>query len=353
MGGLMAAMIGSTAKAMTRAATTATKAAVRSAAKKPKVTAKKPKAAPKPASSVRVAPVRVAAVPKTARFTSGSYGCEAGTRSYKLYVPSTATGPLPLVVMLHGCGQTPDDFAKGTRMNALAEERGVIVLYPAQSRDAHPNRCWNWFREGDQGRGAGEPAILSGMVRQILTQQPIDPARVYVAGLSAGGSAAMALAHAYPDLFAAVGCHSGLPMGAARDHGSALMAMKQGNSGIRLNHPLPTIIFHGGDDRVVAPRNGRLVALRALEPFARLEVTEQARQIADGRAYVRTSHRVGRGRSYVEHWLIKGSGHAWSGGSRTGRFVDPAGPDASQEMLRFFLRHKTTLRTRRAGPGAA
>lgn len=296
--------------------------------------------------------IRAAGPPRGARFLAGRFSCEAGTRAYKLYVPAAAAGQagagLPLVVMLHGCGQTPDDFARGTRMNALAEARGVIVLYPAQPRDAHANRCWNWFRPADQERDGGEPAILAGMVRMILDGHPADPARVYVAGLSAGASAAMTLAHAYPELFAAVGCHSGLPRGAARDHGGALIAMQRGSPGTRLAHPMPTIVFHGSEDHVVAPRNGRLVALRALETHPRLTVVEQARQVPDGRAYVRTSHRIGRGRSWVEHWLVKGSGHAWSGGARAGRFVDPAGPDASAEMLRFFLRHRAG--PRRRGP---
>ncbi|MFN4059413.1 MAG: alpha/beta hydrolase family esterase [Paracoccus hibiscisoli] len=341
MGAMMAGLIGATAKAMVKA----TRTTVAASAKKPAKVVVRPARAPASAPAVRARPSG------SGRFISGSHDCNFGARTYRLYVPSVAVSPVasvPLVVMLHGCGQTPEDFAKGTRMNTLAQDLGVMVLYPAQSRDAHPNRCWNWFREGDQQRGGGELALLADMVRTIIASHPVDPARVYVAGLSAGASAALLLAHAYPDLFAAVGCHSGLPTGAARDKGSALIAMKQGNPGTRLDRPVPTIIFHGSDDHVVTARNGRLVALRALETFPRLEVTEQARQVAKGRAYVRTLHRIGRGRAYVEHWLIKGSGHAWSGGSRSGRFVDPTGPDASREMLRFFLRHKTTLRTRRA-----
>ena len=252
--------------------------------------------------------------------------------------------------MLHGCGQTPEDFAKGTGMNALAEQLGVIVVYPAQPREAHPNRCWNWFRPEDQARDGGEPALLASLTRDVLARHGADPARVYVAGLSAGGATAMLLAHAYPDLFAAVGCHSGLPPGAAGDKTAAIIAMKQGSPGQRLARPVPTIIFHGSDDRVVTPRNGRFLAIRAIETFPGLRAVELSRTVPGGRAYVRTSHRIGQGRSWVEHWLVKGAGHAWSGGSRAGRFVDPGGPDASAQMLRFFLRHRTSRKSRAAPP---
>ncbi|MCF3972129.1 extracellular catalytic domain type 1 short-chain-length polyhydroxyalkanoate depolymerase [Paracoccus salsus] len=285
--------------------------------------------------------------PRGASFRLGVHRCGHGQRRYKIFTPSCASGtakPLPLLVMLHGCGQTPDDFAKGTRMNALAEELGLIVVYPAQSREAHPNRCWNWYRPDDQNRGAGEPALIADLTRRVLENHPVDPSRVYVAGLSAGASAALVLADAYPDLFAAVGAHSGLPVGAARDHASAVIAMQQGNPGHRRTVAIPTITFSGSADRVVNPRNGRFVAIRALEPFPYLRQTERAGQVPGGHAYLRTTHRVGKGPSRVEQWLIKGSGHAWSGGAKAGRFTDPAGPDASREMLRFFLRHKLPSR---------
>ncbi|WP_228461832.1 extracellular catalytic domain type 1 short-chain-length polyhydroxyalkanoate depolymerase [Paracoccus liaowanqingii] len=293
---------------------------------------------------------RLVTAPARASFRTLTHDCAFGQRGYKIYTPASAAGsadPLPVLVMLHGCGQTPDDFAKGTRMNALAEEFRMLVVYPAQTREAHPKRCWNWFQPGDQHRGAGEPALLASLTREVLQQNPADPARVYVAGLSAGGSAALVLAQAYPDLFAGVGVHSGLPVGAAQGKAFAMTAMGQGNPGIPSPHPVPTIIFHGSKDHVVNARNGRFVALRALEPFAYLRETQQKRQVPKGRSYVRTSHRVGQGRAFVEHWLIEGSGHAWSGGSPAGRFVDPSGPDASREMVRFLLRHRTTIRKRR------
>jgi len=254
--------------------------------------------------------------------------------------------PLPLIVMLHGCGQTPDDFARGTGMNTLAEEFGFLVLYPAQSREAHLNRCWNWFKREDQTRGAGESALIADMTRRIIAQHNVEPARVYAAGLSAGASTALILATAYPDVFAAVGAHSGLAVGAAHDGGSAARAMQVGNPGTRHDAPLPTIIFHGDADRVVNPRNGRFVAIRAQEVYSGLDRTERTGRVAGGREFTRILHRVGKGRPYIAQWIIHGSGHAWSGGHSAGSYTDPTGPDASREMVRFFLKHRTTKKRR-------
>ncbi len=312
-----------------------------------------PKAA-KPAKAPPKRAKRTAKVQGKARqgasFRAGTHDSEHGARHYKLFTPGLAADarPPPLLVMLHGCGQTPDDFAKGTRMNALAAEFGFMVVYPAQPREAHPNRCWNWFSRDDQARGSGEPALLASLTRRITHRHGADPARVYVAGLSAGASAALILAATYPEIFAAVGAHSGLPAGAAQDQASALLAMQRGNPGWRLQHPKPTIIFHGSRDHVVHPRNGRLAAIRAREPYASLRATELAGQVPNGHRYVKTVHRVGSGRPLVEHWSIAGSGHAWSGGSSAGRFTDPTGPDASREMVRFFLRHSLSARQRAA-----
>lgn len=333
--------------AVFQTATRATISAMKMASPgKPKAASGKSKPAPRaaPASLPRkIAP------PRNASFRAGVHTCVLGKRRFKIYVPAAAAGmPLPLLVMLHGCGQTADDFAKGTRMNALAEEFQMLVLYPEQAREAHSNRCWNWFRRGDQGRGDGEPGLLADMTRAIVEKHSVDPARVYVAGLSAGASAALVLGNAYPDLFAAVGAHSGLPVGAARDSASAMMAMGQGNPGNRPSAAIPTIIFHGSDDKVVNPRNGRFIAIRALEPFRGLRSTQTRGQVPGGRRYVKSVYRKGQGRPVVEEWLIDGSGHAWSGGSRAGRFVDPGGPDASRAMVRFFLRHKLSLRARSA-----
>jgi poly(hydroxyalkanoate) depolymerase family esterase len=286
---------------------------------------------------------------RDASFRSGTFDSAYGTRSYKLYVPAVAKAanvPLPLIVMLHGCGQTPEDFARGTGMNALAEEFGFLVLYPSQSRDAHLNRCWNWFKRDDQTRGAGEPALIASLTGEIVAELNVDPAKVYVAGLSAGASAALIVATAYPDIFAAVGVHSGLAVGSAHDTSSAARAMQGGNPGERHDGQMPTIIFHGTADRVVNPRNGRFVAIRALEPYTNLDQTEKSGRVLGGREFTRITHRVGKGRPFTDQWIIHGSGHAWSGGHAAGSYTDPAGPDASREMVRFFLRHRTTKKRR-------
>jgi poly(hydroxyalkanoate) depolymerase family esterase len=317
--------------------------------KKPRraATATKAGAAAKPTPTSRAR----LTTPPGASFRRGLHRSDFGDRAYRIYTPATAltsATPLPLLVMLHGCGQNPDDFARGTGMNALAEEFGFLVVYPAQSPRAQVNRCWNWYKPADQVRGAGEPALIASLTRQLIADHAIDPARVYVCGLSAGASAALIAAMAYPDLFAAVGAHSGLPVGAAHDGASALMAMQRGNPGLHHLRPMPTINFHGESDTVVNPRNGRFVAARALEPYAGLRKSEKAGQVPGGRSFVRTWHRLGQGRPMTEHWVVAGAGHAWSGGNSAGSYTDPAGPDASREMIRFFLRHRTTVRQRKA-----
>jgi len=274
------------------------------------------------------------------QFIGASFSNHAGTRPYKLYVPKRYAGePRPLIVMLHGCTQTPDDFAAGTRMNALAEERGYFVLYPAQTRAANRSRCWNWFKRADQRRDKGEPAILAGMTRECIQRYAIDPRRVYVAGLSAGGAMAAVLAAAYPDLYAAVGVHSGLAAGSAHDVQSAFAAMRgtppgRGAVSKPASRSVPVIVFHGDRDTTVHPRNGEQVILGSADPGAASSV-EQG-QVPGGHAYTRTVHRDSRGRLVIEHWLVHGAGHAWSGGSPSGSYTDPKGPDAAQAMLRFF-----------------
>ncbi len=280
-------------------------------------------------------------LPSGAAFLSGSYTGGAGTRPYRLYVPSHRAMRMPLLVMLHGCTQTPEDFAAGTRMNTLAEAAGLVVLYPAQVASANQQRCWNWFNPADQQREAGEPSLIAGMTRQVLAEHAGDPARVYVAGLSAGGAQAAIMARTYPDLFAAVGVHSGLACGAASDMVSAFAAMRQGKPGLG-RHAVPCIIFHGDADHTVNPRNAAAVASQA--GAAGVVDTEQG-QVPGGLAYTRTRQRAPDGRIAVEQWMVHGAGHAWSGGSAEGSYTEPRGPDASREMLRFF---RETFEVRRS-----
>ena len=344
----------------------------------------------------------------------------AGTRQYRLYLPPQAVGRrAPLVVMLHGCNQDPDDFARGTRMDEAARREGFAVLYPGQSSAANPQRCWNWFRASDQGRDHGEAALLAAMIRQIIGEHDLDADRVFVAGLSAGGAMAAVLGRSYPRLFAAVGVHSGLAPGSATDLPSAFLAMRGldatglpgglggavagagalagtplGSDFPRINpmginpmginpmeinpagtgvgataprnieanarastcagdrtearHPtIPTIVFHGSADPIVHPRNGDQVLAQATPEGGRVDSdSPQAAGPAGAAAWpgrrpvTRSLVRDRHGVVVAEHWVIHGAAHAWSGGSLTGSFTDPSGPDATAEMVRFFLARK-------------
>jgi poly(hydroxyalkanoate) depolymerase family esterase len=282
------------------------------------------------------------------QFIQGTYANPAGSRAYKLYIPSGYRGQaLPLVVMLHGCTQSPDDFAAGTRMNALAEEQNCLVVYPAQPASANPSKCWNWFSPSDQRRGQGEPSLIEGITRQVMAEYAVDLQRVYVAGLSAGAAAAAIMVETYPDLYAAACVHSGLACGAARDVASAFTAMRQGGSRSSLasrpageRYITPVIVFHGDKDTTVHPSNGDQVIAQSMETATtQLQARTRQGRVPDGHAYSRTLHRDAEGRVILEQWVVHGGGHAWFGGSPAGSYTDPNGPDASREMLRFFLEH--------------
>lgn len=270
-------------------------------------------------------------------FTSGSFTNAAGTRDFKLYIPASYRGgPASLLVMLHGCTQDPDDFARGTQMNVLAEDAGCLVVYPAQSKQANPSLCWNWFDAANQQRGQGEPSIIAGITRDVMSRYAVAPDKVFVAGLSAGGAMATIMGTLYPDLYAAVGVHSGLPFAAAEDLPSALAAM-QGD--FRRSHApgrtLPIIVFHGDKDTTVHPANGEELVAQGAAALTQRTLVEPG-QVPDGLNYTRTIHRGDDGKAQAEHWLVHGGGHAWFGGSAHGSYTDARGPDASREMLRFF-----------------
>src|SRR3984893_17935162 len=291
-------------------------------------------------------------VPDGGQFVTRWYSNGTGSLTYKLYVPSGYCGQaLPLVVMLHGCTQSPDDFAAGTRMNALAEERTCLVAYPAQAASADASTCWRWFNPGHQQRGQGEPSLIAGITRQVMRDYSVDSRRVYVAGLSAGAAAAVIMGITYPDLYAAIGAHSGLACGAASDVRSAFAVMRQGEvaaprrSGStpgngEYRRIVPTIVFHGDQDKTVHPRNSdQIIAQARANMTANLQTRVQHGRIPGGHAYSRTLHADASGQTVLEQWVIHGAGHGWSGGSPAGSHTDPRGPDATQEMLRFFLEH--------------
>ena len=283
-------------------------------------------------------------VPEGARFIESTYSSPAGSRAYRLFIPSRyQEQPLPLVVMLHGCTQSPEDFAAGTRMNFIAEEQNCFVAYPAQPREANQAKCWNWFRTADQQRGRGEPSLIAGITRQIMRDYAVDPKRVYVGGLSAGAAAAAVMGATYNDLYAAIGIHSGLACGVATDLPSAIVAMRQGRgsdhgviSGDR--PPVPTIVFHGDRDTTVHPNNGGQILEQSVRTMSTQRKVHRG-QVQGGHAFTRTILSDANGRGMLEHWNIHGAGHAWSGGSPAGSYTDPRGPDATREMLRFFLEH--------------
>jgi poly(hydroxyalkanoate) depolymerase family esterase len=299
----------------------------------------------------------VADIEPGGRFITGTYTGPAGTRGYKLYVPTGYAGQaLPLVVMLHGCTQSADDSAAGTRLNWLAEQECWLVVYPEQAASANASRCWNWFLAAHQRRGDGEPSLIAGITQQVIAAYGVDPQRVYVAGMSAGGAMAAIMGATYPDLYAAVGVHSGLASGAAQDLRSAFRAMRRGKTTPVADNTagppldLPLIVFHGDRDTTVHPRNGeevlaQAVRLAASQPDPR--VTVHRGQVPGGHAYTRTRYHDRTAQVVAEHWLVHGAGHAWSGGSPAGSFTDPQGPDATLEMLRFFREHpKRTTRQR-------
>ncbi|MBB4427821.1 poly(hydroxyalkanoate) depolymerase family esterase [Bradyrhizobium sp. CIR48] len=292
--------------------------------------------------SVRRVPSMAEIVPQGGRFVEGVYGNAAGSRTYRLFIPSGYHGQaIPLVIMLHGCTQSPEDFAAGTRMNFIAEEQTCFVAYPAQGAEANHAKCWNWFRPGDQQRGRGEPSLIAGITCQIMREHCVDPKRVYVAGLSAGAAAAAVMGSTYADLYAAIGIHSGLACGAATDLSSALIAMKQGGGSDERpagGPSIPTIVFHGDRDNTVHSKNGARIVRQSVGGTSTTTKVHRGR-VPGGHAYTRTVHTDVSGRSILEHWEIHGAGHAWSGGSPAGSYTDPDGPDATREMLRFFLEH--------------
>ncbi|WP_088280995.1 PHB depolymerase family esterase [Ideonella sp. A 288] len=286
------------------------------------------------------------------RSLDGVYTDDIGSLSYKLFLSSALREHPPLFVMLHGASQTASDFAAGTRMAEVVEDCGGIALFPEQSRSAHPLGSWNWYDARHQLAEGGEPSLIVGLTRKIAADHGVDRRRIYVAGMSAGGAMAVILGQAFPAVYAAVGVHSGIPTGSAHDLMSALRTMNSGPSAARpgqpeLSHLIPTIVFHGDNDRTVHPLNAVAVLAQAQR---RNGVTAPTVDIlstgptpmSGGREVTLTTHRRHQRPSHAELWIVHHSGHAWTGGSAKGSYTDESGPDASREMLRFFLTQSLT-----------
>ena len=300
-------------------------------------------------------------------FVSGAFANEAGERQYRLYLPKNynpgSPNPLPLLVFLHGCGQAPDDFLKGTEMAPVADREGFLVLLPVQDRAFNPMACWNWYLPEHQGRGAGEPAIIVGMIDSLKTKYKIDAQKIYLSGFSSGAAMASTLAACYTDVFAAAAIHSGMPYQAATTLSEAFQSMNSGGtrdpnqtgelayrcSGQRML-PMPTMIFQGTSDNTVNPAN----AQQLLDQFAQFndladnrldddsintsQAVTSAGQVPSGHNFRVDTISV-RGKPLLVRYSVQAMSHAWSGGSGF-QYMDPAGPEASELAWSFFKLHR-------------
>ena len=322
----------------------------------PKVIIMPPPAQPAGYAPTEIFPeVATDAPRRKASFTKHAFVFEGDSYPYRLYIPSSPVSgasdvrPMPLIVLLHGCKQDALDFSNGTAMNGLAEDHQVMVLYPEQITSANAMRCWNWFEPGHQQAERGEPGMIAALTKKIVQKHDADPERVYIAGLSAGGAMAAVVSSLYPDIFAAVGVHSGLAAGAARDVMSAFSAMRSGAKGLA-SPVMPTIVFHGTADKTVHPDNGEYITDAALEALKTSGVKLVKTKSTGGHngnngesgdeKTERVVYSTADGKPYIENWRIDEGPHAWSGGDAAGSYTDPDGPSASAAMLAFFLRHR-------------
>jgi poly(hydroxyalkanoate) depolymerase family esterase len=275
-----------------------------------------------------------------------------GPRRYKLFIPSgySKAKPAPLLVVLHGCTQNPDDISRGTRFNELAGGRGFLVVYPEQPQKFNGLKCWNWFDAAHQARDKGEPALIASIAQRVIRDYSVDARRVYIAGVSAGGAMALTTAYAYPELFVAAGIHSGIAYAAVSSIANALAAMHsgamdQGSLGSAVvkafgsARHFPAIVFQGKADKSVNWVNSSQIVSQLLQSYAPQNLTKLAVTPGEAGGYHFTKTTYGVKNPLIEEWLVDELGHAWSGGSKDGTYTDASGPDASSEMVRFFLEH--------------
>jgi poly(hydroxyalkanoate) depolymerase family esterase len=314
--------------------------------------------------------ISILAGPELARagqWVSGTASTDFGTRNYKLWVPPglTQRKPVPLVMMLHGCMQKPEDLAAISAMNEIADRNKFLVVYPEQTAEANPLRCWNWFDPKHQASGSGEPALLAAVIKQVQASNSIDANRLFVAGISAGAAMAIVMGVTYPDLFDGVAACAGLEFKAANSAESGFAAMKQGgpdpkqqglvafraiteNLRGKSKHRLPVIVFQGDADPYVNPLNAEQVIAQWArtndylddgqdnDSFKAQPARTTQGSVAGGHEFTKSIYTDRDGRLLMEKWLVKGLGHAWSGSPTAGPFADPKGPNASFEMWRFF-----------------
>jgi poly(hydroxyalkanoate) depolymerase family esterase len=286
----------------------------------------------------------------------------SGSRNYKLWIPDGYTGKkkLPLVMMLHGCTQTPDDSATATQFNAVADKNNFLVVYPEQTKAANPLKCWNWFDSSHQARGQGEPSLLAEVINHVEASYKVDSRRVFVAGFSAGGAMAIIMGATYPELFAAIGVHSGLAYGAATNLNGAMPAMaKGGGDAARLGklafeamgdkkHLMRVILFQGAKDGAVATVNADQVITQWAQTNDYIDdgkdndsvddVADKTTEgvVAEGYSYKKYVYNDSSRKPLMEKWIVPDMKHAWSGGTGGASYTDPKGPNAAQEMWRFF-----------------
>lgn len=313
------------------------------------------------------------AAARAGSWKSGTVTNPSGSRSYKLWIPDGYTGKtrLPLVLMLHGCTQTPDDFATATRMNEVADKNNFLVVYPEEPAAANPLKCWNWFDSLHQSRGQGEPSLLAEVVEKVRADYRVDARRVFVAGFSAGAAMAVIMGAVYPELFAAIGVNSGLAYKAATNLNEARAAMAQGaGDAVHLGqlayqamgdskHMMRLILFQGAQDSIVAPAN----AVQVIAQWAQTNdyvddgrdndsVDDVADKTTDSvtapgsYAYKKYIYNDRHGKPLMERWIVRELKHAWSGGTGGASYTDPKAPDAGQEMWRFFRESRPLPQTK-------